>query len=132
MRHTPPERERICDDLAEVVRGDVLFDDLNRALYSTDASLFQIEPLGVVAPADEADVQTVVKFAAERQLPLIPRGAGTGMAGEALGDGLILDLSRHFREIIEIGPDWVRVQPGVVLRTLNDALAATGRRFAPD
>ena len=128
----PVERERIRDDLAEVVRGDVLFDDLNRALYSTDASLFQIEPLGVVAPADEADVQAVVKFAAERHLSLVPRGAGTGMAGEALGDGLILDLSRHFRQIVEIGPDWVRAQPGVVLRALNDALAAVGRRFAPD
>jgi FAD/FMN-containing dehydrogenase len=128
----PAERERVRDDLAEVVRGDVLFDDLNRALYSTDASLFQIEPLGVVAPADEADVQAVVRFAAERKLCLVPRGAGTGMAGEALGDGLVLDLSRHFRQIVEIGPDWVRVQPGVVLRTLNDALAKVGRRFAPD
>src|SRR5262249_3875586 len=94
----PAERERLPDDLEQVVRGDGLFDDLSRALYSTDASLFQIEPLGVVAPADEADVQAVVRFAAERRLALIPRGAGTGMAGEALGDGLVLDLSRHFRQ----------------------------------
>src|SRR6266699_3713868 len=104
MPPDPTERERIRDDLTQIVRGDVLFDDLNRGLYSTDASLFQIEPLGVVAPADEADVQAVVTFAAERKLALIPRGAGTGLAGEALGEGLILDLSRHFRRIVETGP----------------------------
>src|SRR5205823_14715246 len=68
----------------------------------------------------------------EHRIPLIPRGAGSGVAGESLGSGLIVDLSRHFRSILEIGTDAVRVQPGVVYRDLNVQLAKTGRCFAPD
>jgi FAD/FMN-containing dehydrogenase/Fe-S oxidoreductase len=126
------QRERVRDDLKGLVKGEVLFDDLTRALYSTDASIFQVEPIGVVAPRDEADAQAVVRYAAEHRLPLVPRGAGTGFAGEALGTGLVLDLSRHFRSILEIGTDFVRVQPGVVYHALNAELAKIGRRFAPD
>jgi FAD/FMN-containing dehydrogenase/Fe-S oxidoreductase len=127
-----PRRERIRDDLRGVVRGEILCDDLSCTLYSTDASIFQVQPLGVVVPRDEEDVQAVVRYAAEHQLPLVPRGAGTGLAGEALGNGLILDLSQHFRAVLEVGADTVRVQPGVVLRALNEQLARVGRRFAPD
>jgi FAD/FMN-containing dehydrogenase/Fe-S oxidoreductase len=128
----PPQRERIQDDLKGVVRGELLFDDLSRHLYSTDASIFELRPLGVVLPRDEEDLQALVRYAGERQLPLIPRGAGTGLAGEALGAGVVVDLSKHFRSILEIGSDTVRVQPGVVLRELTRRLAAVGRRFAPD
>jgi FAD/FMN-containing dehydrogenase/Fe-S oxidoreductase len=127
-----PQRERIRDDLRGIVRGDILFDDISCLLYSTDASIFQVRPLGVVVPRDEEDVQAVVRYAAEHQVPLVPRGAGTGVAGEALGAGLVVDLSRHFRRILEVGGDWVRVQPGVVYRDLNVELARVGRRFAPD
>jgi FAD/FMN-containing dehydrogenase/Fe-S oxidoreductase len=127
-----PQRERIRDDLKGLVRGELLFDELSRVLYSTDASIFQVKPLGVVVPHDEADVQALVRYAGESHLPLIPRGAGTGVAGEALGSGLIVDLSRHFRSVVEIGSDSVRVQPGVVYRELNRQLARLGRRFAPD
>lgn len=126
------QRLHIRDDLRGLIKGDLLFDDLSRTLYSTDASIFQVEPLGVVLPRDEADVQTIVRWAAEHQVALVPRGAGTGLAGESLGTGLILDLSRYFREILEVGPDFVRVQPGVVYRALNAELARQGRRFAPD
>ena len=101
-------------------------------LYSTDASIFQVEPVGIVAPLDEEDVQAVVRYAGENHLPLIPRGAGSGVAGEALGTGLIVDFSQHFRAVLEIGSDSVRVQPGVVYRDLNEILARHGRRFAPD
>lgn len=124
--------DRIRDDLKGIIKGTMLFDDLSRTLYSSDASLFQIQPRGVVLPYDEGDVQTLVRYAGEHQLALIPRGAGTGLAGEALGSGLIVDLSRHFRQIVEVGSDSVRVQPGVVLRELNQRLQAEGRRFAPD
>jgi FAD/FMN-containing dehydrogenase/Fe-S oxidoreductase len=127
-----PRRERIHDDLRGIVRGELLFDDLSRGLYSTDASIFQVQPLGVAVPRDEQDVQALVRYAAEHQVPLVPRGAGTGVAGEALGTGLVLDLSCHFRRVLEVGPDWVRVQPGVVLRDLNAELARVGRCFAPD
>ncbi|HMC67135.1 MAG TPA: FAD-linked oxidase C-terminal domain-containing protein [Gemmataceae bacterium] len=126
------QRERVQDDLKGIVRGELLFDDLSRALYSTDASIFQVQPLGVVLPRDEEDVQAIVRYAAEHQIPLVPRGAGTGCAGESLGAGLVLDLSRHFRSILEIGGDTVRVQPGVVYRDLNLQLARSGRRFAPN
>src|SRR5262249_12111710 len=128
----PAQRARIHDDLRGIVRGDLLFDDLSRVLYSTDASIFQVQPLGVVAPRDEQDVGALVEFAAANGVPLVPRGAGSGLAGEALGDGLIVDLSKYLREIVEITSDRVRVQPGVVLRDLNERLAEEGRRFAPD
>jgi FAD/FMN-containing dehydrogenase/Fe-S oxidoreductase len=127
-----PQRERIRDDLKGVVKGELLFDDLACALYSTDASIFEIQPLGVVTPRDEADVQALVHYAGEHKVPLIARGAGTGVAGEALGQGLIVDLSRHFRAILDVGADTVRVQPGVVQRELGRRLAEVGRRFAPD
>jgi FAD/FMN-containing dehydrogenase/Fe-S oxidoreductase len=126
------QRERIGDDLRGVVRGELLWDDLSRVLYSTDASIFQVEPLGVVAPRDEDDVRAVVRYAGEHGIPLVARGAGTGMAGESLGSGIVLDLSRHFRSVLEIGTDTVRVQPGVIYRELSEQLARQGRRFAPD
>ncbi len=124
--------EQIQDDLRGVVRGELLFDDLSRALYSTDASIFQVRPLGVVTPVDEADVQAIVRYAAEHQIPITARGAGSGLAGESLGPGLILDFSKHFRAIKWIDQDRVCVQAGVVLRDLNRELARVGRRFAPD
>src|SRR5947207_2846234 len=83
---------------------------LTVALYSTDASIFQIQPAGIAVPADEDDVQALVRYAAEHKLTLIARGAGTGLAGESLGSGLIVDLSRHFRSILDIGAESVRVQ----------------------
>jgi FAD/FMN-containing dehydrogenase/Fe-S oxidoreductase len=126
------QRERVHDDLKGILKGDLYFDDISRALYATDASIFQVAPLGAVAPRDEEDVQDLVRYAAEHELPLVPRGAGTGLAGESLGPGLIVDLSHHFRAILEIGPDFVRVQPGVVCPDLNARLAAIGRRFAPE
>ncbi len=124
--------ERIRDDLKGIVRGECFFDDLSRSLYSTDASIFEVEPVGVVTPLDEEDVQALVRYASEQNIPLIARGAGTGLAGESLGTGIIVDLSKHFRSILELGADTVRVQPGVVHRQLNVELAKHGRRFAPD
>jgi FAD/FMN-containing dehydrogenase/Fe-S oxidoreductase len=126
------QRGRLADDLKGFFKGDLHFDELTRALYSTDASIFQVQPLGVAVPRDEEDVQALVRYAALHQLALVPRGAGTGVAGEALGTGLVVDLSQHFRNIVEVGNDWVRVQPGVTLRDLNARLATDGRRFAPD
>ena len=128
----PPQRERIRDDLKGIIKGELLFDDLSRVLYSTDASIFEVKPAGVVVPRDEEDVQALVRYAGEHQVPLTARGAGTGVAGESLGAGLIVDLSKHFRGILAVGDDMVRVQPGVVYRDLARELARIGRRFAPD
>ncbi len=128
----PSQRDHIHDDLKGIVKGELLFDDLSRALYSTDASIFEVRPAGVVVPRDEEDVRALVRYAGENKLSLVARGAGTGVAGESLGSGLVVDLSRHFRAILEVGADTVRVQPGVVYRDLAHRLAAVGRRFAPD
>jgi FAD/FMN-containing dehydrogenase/Fe-S oxidoreductase len=125
-------RERIRDDLRGLFKGEILVDDINRGLYSTDASIFQVEPLAVATPRDEADIQTVVKYAVENRIPVIPRGAGSGLAGESLGRGLVVDVSRHLRSVIDIQAERVRVQPGVVYAELNRRLAPHGRRFAPN
>src|SRR5689334_18513568 len=109
----PAQRERIRDDLKGILEGELLFDDLSRRLYSTDASVFEVEPAGVVVPRHEDDVRALVRYAAEHGVALVPRGAGTGLAGESLGSGLVVDLSRHFRAILDVGGDRVRVQPGV-------------------
>src|SRR5262249_23374717 len=79
------QRGRIRDDLKGFFKGELLFDDLSCALYSTDASILQVQPLGVAVPRDEEDVQALVRYAAENGFPLVPRGAGTGVAGESLG-----------------------------------------------
>ena len=126
------QRSHIRDDLKGIVKGELRFDDLTLSLYSTDASIFQVKPIGVVVPRDEADVQALVRYAGANHVPLIARGAGTGMAGESLGKGLILDLSQNFRQILEVGSATIRVQPGVTCQAVNDRLAAVGRRFAPD
>ena len=123
---------RLQDDLQGFFKGEILFDDLSRQLYSTDASIFQVKPAGVAMPRDEEDVCQLVHYAQDQGIALIARGAGTGLAGESLGTGLIVDLSKHFRQIVAVGTDTVRVQPGVTLAALNETLAKTGRRFAPD
>jgi len=125
-------RGRIHDDLRGILGGDLLFEPLARAAYARDASLYEIDPLGVVVPRTEADVIATVRYAAENGLPIHARGAGTGLAGESLGPGLVVDFSRHFRRIGAIGPDSVVVQPGVVLDVLNARLAPLGRRIGPD
>lgn len=126
------QRVHLRDDLKGLIKGDLFFDHLSQALYSTDASIFQVKPLGVAVPRDEEDVQALVRYAGEHEISLIPRGAGTGVAGESLGTGLVIDLSRYFRSILHVGSDTVTVQPGVVYRDLNERLAREGRRFAPD
>jgi FAD/FMN-containing dehydrogenase len=85
-----PEKQRIEEDLRGVLRGDVRCDDLFTQLYSTDASVYEIRPLGVVRPRSVRDVVATVEYAAENNIPLYPRGAGTGLAGESLGRGIVV------------------------------------------
>ena len=124
--------QQIHDDLRGVFRGVLRFDVPSRVVYASDASPFYLLPHAVAVPLDDGDLQTLVKYAADHQLPLIARGAGTGLAGESLGSGIVVDMSVHFREILEIGTDWVRVQVGVTHGELNKVLAAYGQRFAPN
>lgn len=121
---------RLRDDLTGVFEGDLLLDPLSCALYSTDGSPFQLKPVGIARPRHEADVQTLVRYAAEHGIPLTARGGGTGKAGAALGPGLIIDFSRHMHAVLEASTDRVRVQPGVTWGELDGLLARDGLRLA--
>lgn len=125
-------RARINEDLRGVIEGDLLFEPIERAAYAIDGSLVEIDPLGVVVPRTELDVVNVVRYAAENQVPVHARGAGTGRSGGALGPGLVIDFSRYMRRVLEVHPDRVVVQPGVVLDELNERLAPLGRKIGPD
>lgn len=127
-----PDRERIQADLRGLIAGEVRCDDVFLQMYATDASIYEIKPLGLVRPRGVADVVACVQYAAEKGLPLHPRGAGTGLAGDSLGPGLVLDFSHSMRRILAVGQDTVRVQPGVILAHLNRQLARHGRLFGPD
>lgn len=126
------QRKHIQEDLRGLVAGEVRCDDVFLHLYASDASIYQIKPLGVVRPRSVDDVVATVQYAAENQLPVHPRGAGTGLAGESLGPGLVIDFSPHFRRILHTEADRVRLQPGVVHERLNAHLRGQGRIFGPD
>ena len=127
-------RATLHSELEAAIDGEVRFDRVSRALYSTDASVYQIEPLGVVIPRSAEAVAQAVQIAALHGVPITPRGGGTSQAGQSIGAGLVLDTSKHLNKILEINPDeqWARVQPGVVLDDLNAALRPFTLRFAPD
>ncbi len=124
--------EQLADELRGVVRGRVTADELTRGLYATDASPFYIRPSLVVVPEDEDDLRELLRYAYEHGVPIVPRGAGTGLAGESLGSGILVDLSTNFRSIGPIENDRVTVAAGVTLAELNLRLASRGRRFLPD
>jgi FAD/FMN-containing dehydrogenase/Fe-S oxidoreductase len=113
---------------------DVAFDNLTRQLYATDASLYQIEPLAVAFPRNASQAAAIIRAAADAGLDIIPRGAGTGLAGGAVGAGVVVDFSRHNRQItaLDLERRAVRVGAGVVLDQLNDFLKPHGFRFGPD
>lgn len=127
-----PQRERIQADLRGLISGQVRCDDAFVQMYSTDGSIYQVAPLGVVRPRNQYDVQAAVKYAADNVIPIHARGAGTGLAGESLGPGLVMDFSQGMRRIVSVNHDHVVVQPGVVLGQLNRYLAGFGKQFAPD
>ncbi|MFP5071693.1 FAD-binding and (Fe-S)-binding domain-containing protein [Pseudonocardia nantongensis] len=116
------------------VRGEVAFDDYTRHLFSRDASMYSIMPAGVVFPLDHDDVAAAVRTAGEFGVPVVARGAGTSLAGQTVGPGLVLDTSRHLNRIVELDPDagTAVVEVGVVQDQLNAAAAAHGLMFGPD
>ena len=120
--------------LESAIDGDVRFDKVSRALYSTDASVYQIEPLGVVIPRSVESVASAITLAARHGVSITPRGGGTSQAGQSIGSGIVLDTSKYLNRVLEINPDerWARVEPGVVLDELNAALRPHNLRFAPD
>ena len=130
MRDTSGFEEAI----ASGIEGEVRLDALTRTLYSTDASIYEIAPAGVVLPRSVEDVSHTIRTAGERGVPVLPRGGGTSLAGQTVGEGLQIDFSRHMNRILEVDAEerWARVQPGVVLDELNAAVAPQGLQFGPD
>ncbi|MDZ7708014.1 MAG: FAD-linked oxidase C-terminal domain-containing protein [Trueperaceae bacterium] len=121
-------------DLRAEVRGEVRFDDRARALYATDASPYEIAPFGVVVPLDRDDVIACVRVCARHHAPVLPRGGGTSLAGQAVGRAVVIDVSKHLTGILEVDPDGrtATVEPGVIRDALNDAVAVNGLQFTPD
>lgn len=122
------------NELRKHFRGDIRNDLASRILYSTDASIYQIEPLGVVFPKTQEDLHVAVELAARHKIPILPRGAGTSLAGQAIGEALIIDCSRWLDSMIEIDPEaqTAVVEPGVVLSKLNALAAKHALMFGPD
>ncbi|MFR0353302.1 FAD-linked oxidase C-terminal domain-containing protein [Streptomyces sediminimaris] len=121
-------------ELRGAVRGDVRFDVTSRALVTMDASNYRRVPLGVVAPRDAEDVAAVLAVCREHGVPVVPRGGGTSIAGQATGAGVVLDFTRHMNRLVSIDPRQrtAVVQPGLVLDRLQEAAAPHGLRFGPD
>jgi len=125
----------LAADLDEAVEGDVRFDEYAQVLYATDGSVYQARPAGVVFPTDIADVRSAVSVAADHDVPILPRGAGSSLAGQAVGPGcIVLDCSRHMDDVLDVDPEARRatVQPGVVQDDLDELLGEYGLKFAPD
>jgi FAD/FMN-containing dehydrogenase/Fe-S oxidoreductase len=125
------------DFIAELQRhfsGDIRLDSASRILYSTDASIYQIEPLGVILPKTQDDLVAAIELAAKYEIPVLARGSGSSLAGQAIGQALILDCSRYLDKIVEIDAEMhtAKVEPGVVLATLNRLAAKQGLMFGPD
>jgi len=128
------ERPGLVDDIEARVDGDVRFDSYTRQLYATDASAYEVTPVGVVFPADTEDVAAVVDYCATREIPVLPRGGGTSLAGQTVNEAIVLDFTRHMDGVLDVDPDAreARVQAGAVLEDLNQRLAPHDLKFAPD
>ena len=132
MSELEQQREWIQDDLRGLIAGDVHCDDVFLQLFASDASIYEVRPLAVVRPRSTSDVVACLQYAAEKQIPVHARGAGTGPAGTSLGSGLVVDFSKYLRRVIYTDEETVRVQCGLVHERLNAHLRARGRVFGPD
>src|SRR5258708_24073320 len=128
------DRDTLRHELASQIAGEVRFDALSRALYATDASVYQIAPLGVVVPKSRADIVRTMEICRRFACSITMRGGGTSQAGQAIGTGIQIDISKYYNRILEVNAEerWARVETGVVLDELNAHLQPLGLRFAPD
>ena len=128
------ETNSLQAELTKTCAGEIRFDAVTRALYSTDASVYQIKPAGVLVAKSREDVVAAVRACAALKHPLTMRAGGTSQAGQAIGEGLIVDTSKYLNRVLEVNPEerWVRVEPGIVLDELNAQLKQYSLRFAPD
>src|SRR5918994_5717449 len=121
-------------ELKERIEGEVKFDRYTRLLYSADASIYQIEPIGIVVPRHKGDVQAAIETANRFHAPILSRGGGTSLAGQAVGHAIVLDFSKYMRNVLEVNKQelWCRVQPGLVQDELNAHVRSVGLQFGPD
>ena len=121
-------------ELRQQITGDVRFDQVTRALYATDASVYEIEPAGVVLPKTRDELLALVRLCHQHKMPYTLRGGGTSQGGQCIGAGLVVDTSKYLNRVLEFnaGERWARVEPGIVLDELNAYLKPHGLRFAPD
>ena len=126
--------DKIFKQLKESISSEVRNDALTRKIYSIDASIYEVEPLGVVLPRTKHDLISTMKIAAEHHIPVIARGAATGITGGCLGKGIILDTSKYLNTIHEINieKEYAICDPGVVQDKLNEVLSPFGYRLGPD
>ncbi len=131
---THPVSHRLAERLRKALQGEVLFDVFSRGRYATDASHYQIEPVGVVVPKSDDDVRAALEIAREEGVPLLPRGGGTSQSGQTVGRALVLDFSKHLKRIVALDPEarTCTVEPGIVLDDLNRQLKSSGLWFPVD
>ena len=124
MITTSTQDSSLAQRLRRETAAEVLFDEFSRGLYSTDASIYQIKPLGVVVPKTEEDVLATISIANDTGVSVTMRGGGTSQCGQTVGDGIIVDVSKHLNRLISVDPETRRVvvQPGIVLDQLNALL----------
>ena len=127
-------RSGLVDDLEQLIDGDVRFDEYSKSLYATDASAYELTPIGVVHPSSTDDVAAVMSYCARREIPVLPRGGGTSLAGQAVNEAVVLDFTRRMDGLLGVDADarTARVQTGVILDELNRALEPHDLKFAPD
>lgn len=121
-------------ELKEKLQGELYTDELSKIIYATDASAYREIPAGVVVPENKEDLTALIQFAQKQSISLIPRAGGTSLAGQVVGDGMVVDISRHLNRILELNvvERWVRVEPGVIRDDLNHWLRPHGLFFAPE
>ncbi len=126
--------EDLYQALKRRIQGEVRFDRASRLMYSTDASIYEIEPIGVVIPRTHEDVFATMEVARDFKVPVLPRGAGTSLAGQTVGDAVVIDMSKHLNRVLEVNTEerWAMVEPGVVQEQLNLHLRPMGFLFGPD
>ena len=131
MKQYPPD---LAEQFRREIEGEVRFDTYSKVLYSTDASVWQIEPIGVVIPKHADDVAAIGRVAARNKVPILPRGGATSLSGQTVGHAVHIDFAKYMHQVLEFNAEeqWVRVQPGVVQDQLNNCLRPKGFQLGPD
>src|SRR5678810_1098270 len=126
--------EDLYEALKRRISGEVRFDKVSRLIYSTDASIYEIEPIGVVIPRTHEDVFAAMEVTRDFNVPVLPRGGGTSLAGQTVGEAVVLDMSKYLNRVLEVNTEeqWALVEPGVVQEQLNLHLKPMGFLFGPD